>query len=129
MQDGKIKAARRIPLTARAKAILESRIENAQGDYLFAGGRNCNDVKNPIVKLNNAYTGALKRTNLRKFRIYDLRHTFASRMAGVDLVMLGALLGHSRIQMVLRYAHPTEEHKFIAVKKPENLISTKCKTG
>jgi len=43
--------------------------------------------------------------------------------------MLAALLGHSRIQMVLRYAHPTEEHKFIAVKKPENLISTKCKTG
>jgi integrase len=76
VQDGKTRSARRrIPMTARAKAILETRIDNAKGEYLFAGGRNCNDVKNPIVKLNNAHAGALKRTGLNKFRIYDLRHT------------------------------------------------------
>jgi len=38
-------------------------------------------------------------------------------MAGVDLVTLAAMLGHSRIQMVMRYAHPTEEHQFNAMKK------------
>lgn len=37
-------------------------------------------------------------------------------MAGIDLVTLAAMLGHSRIQMVLRYAHPTEEHQFAAMK-------------
>jgi len=37
-------------------------------------------------------------------------------MAGVDLVTLAAMLGHSRIQMVLRYA-PTEEHQFQAMRK------------
>ena len=79
-------------------------------------------MKNPIVKLNNAHSGALKITGLNRFRIYDLRHTFASRMAmaGVDLVTLAALLGHSRVQMVMRYAHPVEEHKILAVKKLEN---------
>jgi hypothetical protein len=40
-------------------------------------------------------------------------------MASVDLVTLAAMLGHSRIQMVLRYAHPSEEHQFNAMKKIE----------
>jgi integrase len=79
------------------------------------------DGSSPIVKLNNAHTGALKRSGVRYFRLYDLRHTFATRAAeaGIDLVTLGAMIGHSRIQMVLRYAHPTEEHQFNAMKKME----------
>jgi site-specific recombinase XerD len=40
-------------------------------------------------------------------------------MAGVDLVTLAAMLGHSRIQMVMRYAHPTEEHQANAMKRLE----------
>ena len=39
--------------------------------------------------------------------------------ARVDLVTLAALLGHSRVQMVMPYAHPTEEHWFNAMKKLE----------
>ena len=30
------------------------------------------------------------------------------------------MLGHSRIEMVLRYAHPTEAHQFAAMKKLED---------
>lgn len=58
---------------------------------------------------------------MRQFRLYDLRHTFATRAAeaGVDLVTLAAMLGHSRVQMVMRYAHPTEEHQFNAIRKME----------
>ncbi len=130
--DGKTKAARRrIPLTARATSVLQNRLAHVKGDYLFAGGRMGDDVKNPIVKLNNAHSGALKRTGLKKFRIYDLRHTFASRMAmaGVDIVTLAALLGHSRVQMVMRYAHPIEEHKIEAMQKLENFNAAKRKSG
>ena len=49
------------------------------------------------------------------------RHAFATRaaMSGMDLVTLAAVLGHSRIQMVLRYAHPTEEHQSHAMKRFE----------
>jgi integrase len=128
VQEGKTKAARRrIPLTARAGTILKNRMETAKGDYLFAGGRKGKDSANPVVKLNNAHYGALRRTGLNRFRIYDLRHTFASRMAmaGVDLLTLAALLGHSRVQMVMRYAHPAESHKIDAVAKLESFNAAK----
>lgn len=119
---GKTKAARRkVPLTARACGILEKRLAGIKGEYLFAGGRGAEDGSKPIVKLNNAHNGAVKRGKLKPFRLYDLRHTFATRAAeaGVDLVTLAAMLGHSRIQMVMRYAHPTEEHQINAMKKME----------
>lgn len=128
---GKTKAARRkIPLTARARTVLQSRIDNADGEYLFLG-RRVNGVKNPVVKLNNAHNAGRIRAGLRKFRLYDLRHTFASRMAmaGVDLVTLAALLGHSRVQMVMRYAHPVEAHKVDAVAKLENFNASRRKSG
>ena len=69
------------------------------------------------MKLNNAHRGALERAELKPFQLYDCRHTFATRAAeaSVDLVTLAAMLGHSRIQMVMRYAHPTEEHQFNAI--------------
>ena len=56
-----------------------------------------------------------------QFTLYALRHKFATRAAeaGVDLVTLAAMLGHSRVQMVMRYAHPTEEHQFNAIRKME----------
>jgi integrase len=58
------------------------------------------------------------------FRIYDLLHTWATRAAeaGIDLVTLAAMLGHSRIQMVLRYAHPTQKHKTTAMPQSRSTI-------
>jgi len=40
--------------------------------------------------------------------LYDLRHTWAMRAAmfGTDLVTLAVVLGHSKTNMVMRYAHP-----------------------
>jgi hypothetical protein len=40
-------------------------------------------------------------------------------MSGIDLVTLAAMLGHSRIQLVLRYAHPTQEHQTKAIEQLE----------
>ena len=47
--------------------------------------------------------------------------TWATRAAesGIDLVTLVALLDHSKIQMVLRYAHPTQEHQARSVERFE----------
>lgn len=113
---GKTKAAKRkIPLTEVATAVLSKRLATIKGDSLFPG----RVEGEPIVKVNAAHTATVKRCGVAPFRLYDLRHTWATRaaMAGVDLVTLAAMLGHSRIQMVLRYAHPTERHRFEAMQK------------
>jgi len=98
-----------------------------KGDFVFPGRA----TDQPIIKVNRAHVGTLARINpirseanespIPALRLYDLRHTWATRgaMAWIDLVTLAAMLGHSRIQMVLRYAHPTEEHQFAAMKKLE----------
>ena len=119
---GKTKAARRkLPLSQRAAAVLRRRLENIEGEFVFPGTRGGKDPNRPIVKLNNGHKNAVKRAGVESFRLYDLRHTFATRAAeaGVDIMTLAALLGHSRVQMVMRYAHPSEEHQFNAVKKIE----------
>ncbi len=46
-------------------------------------------------------------------------------MSSVDLVTLASLLGHSKIQMVMRYAHPSQEHQFEAVRKLEQFTARK----
>src|SRR5207253_8892182 len=58
------------------------------------------------------------------FVMYDLRHTFATRMAqaGVDLATLAAILGHSSIRIVQRYVHPTAEHKKSAMLRYDEIL-------
>jgi site-specific recombinase XerD len=38
---------------------------------------------------------------------------------GIDLVTLAAMLGHSKINVVLLYAHPTARHQTQAVQRME----------
>ncbi|WP_409513355.1 tyrosine-type recombinase/integrase [Edaphobacter aggregans] len=80
----------------------------------------------PIPKINNAHDRAVKASGVAPLRLYDLRHTFATRaaMSGIYLVTLAAMLGHSRIQMVLRYAHPTQAHQALAMDKLESFNAT-----
>jgi len=116
---GKTKAARRqVPLTRRAADVLRGRLDAIKSDYVFPFD---GDPSKPMKKANHAHYGALGRSGVAPFTIYDLRHTFATRAveSGVDLVTLAALLGHSKIQMVLRYAHPQAEHKAQAIRKME----------
>ncbi len=88
------------------------------GAYLFP---KLNDPNSPLPNINQAHKRAIKQAGLRRFRLYDLRHTWASRaaMSGMDLVSLAALLGHSKIVLVQRYAHPTEQHQAEAMRRLE----------
>jgi integrase len=116
---GKTKAAKRnIPLNAMALAIITKRMKAAKGVYLFPHRK---DADKPMLKANNAHDAALKKSKVRKFRLYDLRHTWATRAAeaGMDVGTLASLLGHSKLVMVMRYVHPGEAHRVDAVKKLE----------
>jgi integrase len=116
---GKTKAARRrVPLTTTARNVLTRRMAGLKTPFLFP----CDtDPARPVPKVNNAHDRAVKESMVAKFRLYDLRHTWATRAAesGIDLVTLASLLGHSKIQMVLRYAHPTQEHQARSVERLE----------
>jgi integrase len=103
---GKTNAARRkVPLNVAALTILKKRLKAANGGYLFPHRK---DDDKPILKVNNAHDRALKKSKVRNFRVYDLRHTWATRAAeaDVDVGTLASLLGHSKLVMVMRYVHP-----------------------
>jgi integrase-like protein len=116
---GKTKAAKRkIALTGRAAEVLKMRLAAAAGKYLSTPEK----PQQANIEGEQCSPGrALKRCGITPFRLYDLRHTWATRaaMSGIDLVTLAAMLGHSRIQMVLRYAHPTAQHQAAAMRRLE----------
>jgi integrase len=116
---GKTKAAkRRITLTSVARGVLARRIAASDGPYLFPHDT---DSSRPTPKVNNAHDRAVIKSKVAPFRLYDLRHTWATRASesGIDLVTLAAMLGHSKINMVLRYAHPTARHQTAAMHNME----------
>jgi integrase len=111
---GKSAAARRtLDLTSESTRILAARMPG-DSSWTFPSDRN---PGRHIARLNNAHDNLCKEAKKAgiefNFVLYDLRHTFATRMAeaGIDLATLAAILGHSSIRMVQRYVHPTAEHK------------------
>lgn len=60
-----------------------------------------------LTDLQRPWRRIRKRAGLEDVRIYDLRHSFASRAQalGESLTMIGKLLGHTQVQTTARYAH------------------------
>ena len=120
---GKTKAARRtIPMTDDALCLLKLRAKKATKlgtPYLFPSRH---DVQKPIGSVKKAHGAAVKRASIKRhFRLYDLRHTFATRAvaSGVDLPTLSALLGHAKIVTTAHYVHPAAEQKRVAMERFE----------
>ena len=80
----------------------------------------------PFINVRKSFDKLLKTCKIVNFRFHDLRHTFASQlaMAGVDLNTIRELLGHKSIQMTLRYAHLSPDHKRRAVDTLMNRMGT-----
>jgi integrase len=147
----KTKAGKRdVPMTQRVRAILYERASKNVDGWIFPGGRAANGSL-PITKLTNSHlraidranricndepvlrlvnsgksndqSGAAQTTDIPRFRLYDCRHTWATRMvqAGCDLMTLKALGGWSSLSMIERYAHPTKQHQADAIRRLERL--------
>lgn len=69
--------------------------------------------------VNSSWENALNDAKIENFRWHDMRHTFASRLAmvNVDLNTIRELLGHADYNMTLRYAHLAPSHKATAVER------------
>lgn len=117
---GKTKASRRkVTMTAAVFELLKKRATKARGSFVFPARF---DHNRQIGSVRKAHDAAVENAGIKKhFRLYDLRHTFATRAvaAGVDLPTLGAILGHTTVQMTMRYVHPAEEQKRLAFGKLE----------
>jgi integrase len=73
----------------------------------------------PLKDIRTAFENACNRAGIKNLTFHTLRHTFATRLvlSGVDLATVSKLLGHSTIQMTMRYSHPTPEALKNAVSK------------
>ena len=73
------------------------------GEYVFAGATK--DA--PYRNLTRAWGKVRAIAKLEGVRLYDVRHTFASEaaLAGHNLPMIGALLGHTVAATTQRYVH------------------------
>jgi Site-specific recombinase XerD len=114
VRNGKtLSARRRLPIKSEVVArILARRFRDSSNGLLFPGGRSGkSDV--PLVKLNNAHKLALTESGVEAFRIYDLRHTWATHThaANVDIETLRVLGGWANLAMLKRYVKPDDDMK------------------
>ena len=70
-----------------------------------------------IVSVQKVWRNCLLDADIQGFRLYDLRHTFASKlaMAGVEIYRISELLGHSSVEMTKVYAHLSPDYLADAV--------------
>lgn len=106
-------AVRDVPITKRAGEVLKRRLSAAKGNYLFPRRVGSgHDWSQPMTELEPAHRKALRESKVSRFRIYDLRHTAATRAAeaGADVLSLAKLLGHSDLKTTERYVHLSKRH-------------------
>ena len=114
VSTGKTKAARRhLDMTTESLEILKVRMSRAS-PWIFPSSRNAGSH---IGRVNSAHDRIVAHAAKEGVEIcfvpYDLRHTFATRVAqaGIDIATLAALLGHGSLRCVHKYVHPTADHK------------------
>jgi integrase len=104
---------REVPLSQQA--LVAVRAQPQHGELVFPGKDGTMLTKNAAKSpLRNATSNA----GLRRVGWHVLRHTFASHlvMRGVPLKTVQELMGHSTIEMTMRYAHLSPDARRDAVK-------------
>lgn len=98
-----------VPLTAAARAALESRkAEAARSPYVFPGASR--DRPAAYRTIQGAFHRARARCAIPPGSLHDLRHTFARLFAEVaPLNVVQATLGHASLQMTQRYVSVSGE--------------------
>ncbi|MFH0931873.1 MAG: site-specific integrase [Candidatus Zixiibacteriota bacterium] len=110
--DTKNGEKREVYLNELAKKALIAVRKHPNSPYIF-----CSPDGKPYTNVRRSFFTALKKCGINDFHFHDLRHTFASQlvMAGIDLNTVRDLMGHKSIEMTLRYAHLSPDHKKRAI--------------
>jgi integrase len=83
-------------------------------EYVFA---NPQQPKAHLRDDRRAWPEALKAAGLEYFWLYDLRHTFASRLtqAGVSPLFVAQIMGHANPNILQTYAKANDEYRRAAI--------------
>ncbi|NMN06702.1 MULTISPECIES: site-specific integrase [unclassified Novosphingobium] len=94
---------RTIWLNTPARAILDARKAKATSAFVFPSPV----CDGPIKVIDRAWSIIREEADLGRLRVHDLRHHFASVAVsnGIDLRLVGQLLGHHDLDSTLGYAH------------------------
>jgi integrase len=115
---------RAVPMSNRCKAELlrwRKQLGPEFSEYVFA---NPQRPETNLRDVRRAWPKALRAAGLPVFWIYDLRHTFASRLteAGVSPVFVAQIIGHSPGSNIIDvYAKAIDEYRRSAISKLEAL--------
>lgn len=114
---GKSKAAKRtLVLCEESAEILQARLDG-KSVWVFPSDRR---KGRPISKLQYPMDKVCRESEVSCV-IYDLRHTFATRMveAGNGIETVAKILGHANLRSVMRYVHLSDDHTREAMQKYE----------
>ncbi len=102
LEDGKT-GSRKVPLNAQARRILE-RQPGTESPYVFPSPL---DPNRPCSENLPLWYRIRREAGIEDCRLHDLRHTHASQvvMSGIPVPVVSRLLGHSNVEMTMRYAH------------------------
>jgi len=101
-----------IPMSQRVREVLIEQRETQKGELVFASRRIAKRrAGEGLVDVKKAFTVACSEAGIEDFHFHDLRHTFATRLgdAGCNVTTIARLLGHSNIQMSMRYTHASDD--------------------
>jgi len=125
VRDSKNRSPRFVDMSLPLIETLRVLPKNPDSPYLFLGvGEKRVSV---LGRLRREFENALTLAGVLDCTFHTLRHTCASHlaMAGVDLLTIGAILGHrSGYVMTQRYAHLSNEHKAKAIRALDTLTCT-----
>jgi integrase len=117
-----------LPLSAPALALLSERRREATGSLVFPSMKPAKERSNgehPITTIKTAWHTICRDAGLEGVRIHDLRHSFASVLAGagVSLQLIGSLLGHAQVATTARYSHLADDARRAAVERVGAMIT------
>jgi integrase len=112
VRHGKTKAARRvIPMTRNVRSVLTARhraAELPQTGYVFPSATKAGHIDHSTLK--KQHRRAIAASGVEPFMLYNLRHTFATKVAPrVDAWTLCKIMGWASLSVAMTYVHPDQQ--------------------